>query len=72
MADQELMDWTNNVRKIGGSYYVVLPSSYCKSKKIHRDMVAVYALNEDGSLTLRIREPAPVMRIDERRPRNEQ
>ncbi len=56
------MEWKGYVRKIGSSLYVSLPSDYCKAKGIEKEQIAVFSLNEDGSLTLKIRNP--VMNVD--------
>ena len=59
----ELMEWKNNVRQTGGSLAVTLPSDYCKAKKVHKDQIAVFILNTDGSLTIRIRDPVSVVNL---------
>lgn len=60
--ESTLMEWKGYVRKIGSSLYVSLPSDYCKAKGIEKEQIAVFSLNEDGSLTLKIRNP--VMNVD--------
>ena len=57
-----LMEWKGYVRRIGGSLYVSLPPDYCKAKGIEKEQIAIFDLNEDGSLTLRTRNP--VMNVD--------
>ena len=59
-----LMEWTNNVRKIGASLYTVLPFDYCKAHKVKKDQIVVFTLNLDGSLTLRIRDPVNVVNVE--------
>jgi antitoxin component of MazEF toxin-antitoxin module len=56
------MEWKGYVRRIGGSLYVSLPPDYCKAKGIEKEQIAIFDLNEDGSLTLRTRNP--VMNVD--------
>lgn len=58
-----LMEWTNHIRQSGGSLAVTLPADYCKAKKIRKEQIAVFFLNEDGSLTLRIRDPVNIVRV---------
>lgn len=53
----ELMTWENNVRKVGGSIYIAIPHDFVRSKGIHRDYIAVYSLQVDGSLKLSFRKP---------------
>ena len=59
-----LMEWTNNVRKIGASLYTVLLFDYCKAHKVKKDQIVVFTLNLDGSLTLRIRDPVNVVNVE--------
>jgi antitoxin component of MazEF toxin-antitoxin module len=61
----QLMEWRNNVRKQGGSLAVTLPADYCKAKRIRKDQIAVFILNADGSLTIRIRDPVPVVNMED-------
>ena len=56
-----LMEWKNNIRKIGASHYTVLPWDYCKAHNVRKDQIVVFTLNPDGSLTLRIREPVMIV-----------
>lgn len=60
-----LMEWRNNIRKIGVSLYTVLPFDYCKAHRIKKDQIVVFTLNPDGSLTLRIRDPVNIVKVEE-------
>ena len=59
-----LMEWTNHVRKIGASLYTVLPYDYVKAHKVRKEQIVVFTLNPDGSLTLRIRNPVEIVRME--------
>ena len=61
---QNLMEWKNNVRKISASFYVALPIDYCRFKHVNKDQIAIFTLNDDGTLMLKIRNPAPVINLD--------
>lgn len=51
------MEWKANIRQVTNTYYIAIPPSYVKAKGIHKDQIAVFVLNQDGSLTLRVRDP---------------
>lgn len=61
---ESLMEWKNNVRKISASFYVALPIDYCKFKHVKKDQIAIFTLNDDGTLMLKIRNPAPVVNLE--------
>ena len=63
-AASSLMEWKVNVRRVTNSHYIALPPSYVKAKGIHRDQIAVFVLNQDGSLNLRVRDPVMNIRRD--------
>lgn len=50
------MTWKGHVRKVSGSYYVVLPPDYRKSNGIERDDIALFELKRNG-LLLSFRKP---------------
>ncbi len=50
------MTWKGHVRKVSGSYYVVLPPDYRKSNDIERDDIALFELKRNG-LLLTFRKP---------------
>lgn len=51
------MEWKTHVRLVGSSRYIALPPDYCRAKKIEREQIAVFTLNPDGSLNIRVRDP---------------
>ena len=56
------MQWKTHVREVGHSRYIALPPDYCKAKGIRKEHVAIFSLNLDGSLSIKVREP--VMNVD--------
>ena len=51
------MKWESYVRKVGGTFYIALPSDYVKAHKIDRDDLLFFNLNSDGTITICTTDP---------------
>lgn len=49
---QSMMKWESYARKIGGSFYVRIPTDWARDKGIQRDDEIEVSLNIDGTLRL--------------------
>ncbi len=50
------MKWESYARKIGGSFYVRIPTDWARNKRVQRDDEIEVSLNVDGSLRLDVVE----------------
>lgn len=53
---QMVMKWESYARKIGGSFYVRIPTDWARNKRVQRNDEIEVSLNVDGSLRLDVVE----------------
>ena len=49
---ESVMKWESYVRKIGGSFYVRIPTDWIRNKSVERDDRIEVSLNVDGTLRI--------------------
>lgn len=49
---ESVMKWESYVRKIGGSFYVRIPTDWIRNKSVERDDRIEVSLNADGTLRI--------------------
>jgi antitoxin component of MazEF toxin-antitoxin module len=49
---ESVMEWESYVRKIGGSFYVRIPTDWARNKGIQRDDEIRVSLSLDGTLRI--------------------